>query len=65
MRIAPRHLVLLNGLTALACVVHIVVHATSIEIGEWHDYAVYLLVALSFLASLALGRRAQHEPQAA
>ena len=62
MRIAPRHLVLLNGLTVLACVLHVLVHALDLNIGEWHDYAVYALVAVSFVASLLHGRQAQREP---
>ena len=62
MRIAPRHLILVNGLTVLACVLHVVVHAAGLNVGEWHDYVVYLLVAVSFLASLAYGRQAQHDP---
>ncbi len=65
MRIAPRHLILLNGLTVLACVLHVLVHAIDLSVGEWHDYAVYALVAVSFLASLLHGRQAGQEPLAA
>ena len=53
----PRLLVFLNGLTAIACVLHVVVHATGLAIGEWHDYAVYVLVAASLAASIAYSRR--------
>ena len=62
MRIALRHLILLNGLTVLACLLHVLVHAADLNIGEWHDYAVYALVAVSFVASLLLGRQVQREP---
>lgn len=62
MRIAPRHLILLNGLTVVACVLHVLVHAIGLNVGAWHDYAVYVLVAISFLASLAYGRQAQEHP---
>jgi hypothetical protein len=65
MRIAPRHLILLNGLTVLACVLHVLVHATDLAVGEWHDVAVYALVAVSFLASLLHGRQVRREPVAA
>ena len=64
MRIAPRHLVLLNGLTVVACVLHVLVHAASLHVGEWHDYVVYALVAVSFVASVLYGRQAQREPLA-
>ena len=64
MRITPRHLILLNGLTVLACALHVLVHALDVHVGEWHDYAVYALVAVSFVGSLMYGR--QHsEPLAA
>jgi hypothetical protein len=62
MRIAPRHLILLNGLTVLACVLHVLVHAIDLPVGEWHDYAVYVLVGMSFVASLLHGRQAAQEP---
>lgn len=62
MRIAPRHLIVLNGLTLVACVLHIVVHALDVSVGEWHDYAVYVLVALSFVASLQHGRQSTRDP---
>lgn len=65
MRIAARHLILLNGLTALACVLHVLVHALDVSAGEWHDYAVYVLVAVSFVASLLHGRRNAAEPATA
>ena len=65
MRIASRHLILLNGLTLLACVLHVLVHAVDLSVGEWHDYGVYILVAVSFLASLLHGRQTQAGPVAA
>jgi hypothetical protein len=65
MRIAPRHLILSNGLTALACVLHLLVHALDFSVGEWHDYAVYVLVAASLLGSLLHGRQANREALAA
>jgi hypothetical protein len=62
MRIRPRHLILLNGLTVVACVLHVLVHAIDLSVGEWHDYAVYVLVAVSFAASLLHGRQGHREP---
>ena len=60
MRIESRHLVLLNGLTALACVVHVLVHALGLEVGEWHDVVVYVLVGASFVASVLHARQVPH-----
>jgi hypothetical protein len=57
MRIAARHLIVLNGLTALACLLHVLVHAVGLDVGEWHDYAVYVLVGASFVASVVHGRQ--------
>ena len=65
MRIAPRHLVLLNGLTVVACLLHLLVHALDVHVGGWHDYAVYTLVATSFVVSLVYGRQQQADPLAA
>jgi hypothetical protein len=65
MRITPRHLILVNGLTVVACLLHVLVHAVNVHVGEWHDYAVYLLVAASFLVSLLYGRQQHAEPLAA
>jgi hypothetical protein len=65
MRIAARHLILLNGLTVLACVLHVLVHVLDVRVGEWHDHAVYVLVAMSFVASLLHGRQAATEPATA
>jgi hypothetical protein len=62
MRFTPRHLILVNGLTVVACLLHVLVHALNVHVGEWHDYAVYALVAASFVASLMYGRQTQHEP---
>lgn len=62
MHIAPRHLILLNGLTVVACVLHVLVHAIDLRVGEWHDYAVYVLVAVSFAASLLQDRQTHQEP---
>jgi hypothetical protein len=53
----PRLLVFLNGLTALACVLHVLVHAAGLSVGEWHDYAVYALVAASLAASVNYSRK--------
>jgi hypothetical protein len=61
----PRLLVLLNGLTAMACVVHVLVHATGLSIGEWHDYAVYALVGASLAASVAYFRKVERTTPAA
>jgi hypothetical protein len=62
----PRLLVLLNGLTALACVLHVLVHAIDLNVGVWHDYVLYALVAMSFVASLAYVRTAERtEPATA
>lgn len=55
----PRLLVFLNGLTAMACVLHVVVHAIGLSVGEWHDYAVYLLVGVSLAASVAHLRKVE------
>ena len=57
MRITSRSLILVNGLTALACVLHVLVHALDLSVGEWHDYAVYVLVGVSFVASILHGRQ--------
>lgn len=65
MRITPRHLILVNGLTVAACLLHVLVHALNVHVGEWHDYAVYALVAASFVVSLLYGRQQQTEPLAA
>jgi hypothetical protein len=62
MRIAPRHLVLLNGLTLVACILHVLVHAADLRVGGWHDYVVYALVAVSFVASTLLVRQVASEP---
>ena len=59
MRITSRSLILVNGLTALACVLHVLVHALDLSVGEWHDYAVYVLVGVSFVASVLHGRQVQ------
>ena len=59
MRITSRSLILVNGLTALSCVLHVLVHALDLSVGEWHDYAVYVLVAVSFVASILHGRQVQ------
>jgi hypothetical protein len=64
MRITSRSLILVNGLTALACVLHVLVHALDLSVGEWHDYAVYVLVGVSFVASVLHARPTQ-EPQTA
>jgi type IV secretory pathway TrbD component len=62
----PRQLVLLNGLTALACVLHVLVHAFDLNVGVWHDHVLYALVAMSFVASLAYVRTVERtEPAAA
>ena len=53
----PRLLVLLNGLTAVACVLHVLVHAANLAVGEWHDYVVYALVAASLAASVSYSRK--------
>jgi hypothetical protein len=55
----PRLLVFLNGLTAMACVLHVLVHATGLSIGEWHDYAVYVLAGASLVASVAYFRKVE------
>ena len=57
MHLTPRHLLLVNGLTLVACLFHVMVHAFGFAIGEWHDYAVYALVAISFAVSLLYGRQ--------
>ena len=57
MRIASRHLVLTNALTAVVCVLHALVHALSIEMGEWHDYVMYAFVAVSVTTSLLYSRQ--------
>jgi hypothetical protein len=64
MRITPRHLILLNGLTVLACVLHVLIHARDVRVGEWHDYAVYALVGASFVGSLLYERQQQTDPVA-
>ncbi|MGQ0434952.1 MAG: hypothetical protein ACT452_21395 [Microthrixaceae bacterium] len=61
----PRLLVFLNGLTAMACVLHVLVHATGLSIGEWHDYALYALVAASLAASVTYVRRVERTTPAA
>lgn len=53
----PRLLVVLNGLTAMACVLHVLVHTTGVRIGDWHDYAVYAMVGASLAASIAYSRK--------
>ena len=62
MRITSRHLIGLNGLTVLACLFHVLVHAFEVQVGEWHDVVVYVLVAASFTASLLHGRQQRAEP---
>lgn len=57
MRITSRSLILVNALTALACVLHVLVHALDLSVGEWHDYAVYVLVGVSLVASVLHGRQ--------
>lgn len=59
MRITSRSLILVNGLTALSSVLHVLVHALDLNVGEWHDYAVYVLVGVSFVASILHGRQVQ------
>ena len=65
MRIAARHLVVLNGLTVLACVLHVLIHALDVHVGEWHDVGVYALVGVSFVASVLHGRQAGADPATA
>lgn len=57
MRIACRHLVLTNALTAVVCVLHALTHALDVHIGEWHDYGVYAFVAVSLALSLLYARQ--------
>lgn len=61
----PRTLVFFNALTAIACVLHVLVHAAGLSIGKWHDYAVYALVAGSLAASVAYLRKVERTTTAA
>jgi hypothetical protein len=41
----------------VACLLHVLVHALDIAVGEWHDYAVYALVGVSFFTTVIYARQ--------